>query len=356
VALSLATVVASLPAAGFQADASLQALLVEYTMARSGPPGIAVALVTPRDVRFFSQGRADAKATAVGPDTGFEIGSVTKTMAAYLAVDAAARGQLQLDDALQRLLPPNTPRLAYQDREVRLIDLLTHTSGLPRLPPNLRFWTLLSPDPYAEYDEKRLLESLARPTLQRPANGAASYSNYGFGLAGYAITREEGGYAAALKRRIAIPLGMFDTYVAEPGATSQRMATGYGGLMRRATGYWHFTALAGAGGVRSTPRDMARYVQALLGSKGPLADALAKMREPRAPAGIPDTQVGLAWLTTQIGTRSIVWHNGMTGGFASMVAIDPATSEGVVVLANAAISMDALGFQILGVDSAAAPR
>lgn len=225
--VALATVCAAFPAVAFLGDAAVRALLVERTSSSTGPPGIAVALVTPHAVRFLVQGRADAGGTAINPDTGFEIGSVTKTMTAYLAVDAVTRGRLGLDDPLQRILPQGAPRVSRLDGDIRLIDLLTHTSGLPRLPPNLGPWGLFNKDPYADYDETRL-------------------------------------------------------------------------------------------GKRS--------------------------------------RVGLAWLTTRIGTRSIVWHNGMTGGFASMLAIDPATSQGVVVLANAAISMDALAFQILGIRAEEASR
>ena len=346
VGVTLVAVAACTPAAGFLDDTALRALLAEHTSAQGGPPGIAVALVTPAEVRFFCHGRADAQGTTIGPDTGFEIGSLTKTMTAFLAVEAAARGRLRLDDPLQRLLPPGAPRVARLDGDIRLVELLTHTSGLPRMPPNFRRWNLFSADPYVDYDETWLLESLARPLTERPLMREVSYSNYGFGLAGYAITREDGGYAAALNRRILEPLGMSRTHVAEPGAASTGMATGHDG-QHRVAGYWRFLALAGAGGVRSTARDMSRYVQALLGASPPWADAFATMRKPRASVG-KRSHIGLAWFTTAFGARSIVWHNGMTGGFATMVAIDPAASEAVVVLANAAVSMDDLGFQVLG--------
>jgi D-alanyl-D-alanine-carboxypeptidase/D-alanyl-D-alanine-endopeptidase len=64
-------------------------------------------------------------------DSSFEIGSVTKTMTATLVALLAADGQLRLDDEVGRWLS------AGANGRITVRQLATHTSGLPRLPPNL---------------------------------------------------------------------------------------------------------------------------------------------------------------------------------------------------------------------------
>jgi CubicO group peptidase (beta-lactamase class C family) len=51
---------------------------------------------------------------------------------------------------------------------------------------------------------------------------------------------------------------------------------------------------------------------------------------------IPGGQIGLAWHHARRGHRTTIWHNGMTGGFSAMIALDPARRLAVAVLANSA--------------------
>jgi serine-type D-Ala-D-Ala carboxypeptidase/endopeptidase len=57
-------------------------------------------------------------------------------------------------------------------------------------------------------------------------------------------------------------------------------------------------------------------------------------------------RIGLAWHIMGE-SRTIVWHNGQTGGFASMMAFDPAAAEGVVVLSNASIGVDDIALHLV---------
>ena len=82
-------------------------------------------------------------------------------------------------------------------------------------------------------------------------------------------------------------------------------------------------------------------------SSSPLAAAWKLVETPQADGPSPSLRMGLAWHVATREGRSIVWHNGQTGGFATMVAFDPAAREGVVVMSNAAIGVDDLAFHIL---------
>ncbi|HEY1001691.1 MAG TPA: serine hydrolase domain-containing protein [Streptosporangiaceae bacterium] len=108
------------------------------------------------------------------------------------------------------------------------------------------------------------------------------------------------------------------------------------------------THTAGAGGLYSTAADLARFLYACLlavlaapgtpaapdtalEALGPAIRATLTSRRP-----IPGGQIGLAWHLARRGDHTIAWHNGMTGGFSAMIALDPARRLGVAAFANSA--------------------
>ena len=57
---------------------------------------------------------------------------------------------------------------------------------------------------------------------------------------------------------------------------------------------------------------------------------------------VKDTlSIGLGWHITQDeDERRIIWHNGATNGFASIIGFDPEANQGVVVLTNSMMLVD----------------
>src|SRR5262245_46769538 len=91
-----------------------------------------------------------------GP-TVHEIGSSSKVFTGLLLADAVERGLVSLDDPVQKLLPDGRRVPASAGQPIRLRDLTTHTSGLPRLLPG----PVPDPaDPYAHLTPERLLAGL----------------------------------------------------------------------------------------------------------------------------------------------------------------------------------------------------
>jgi hypothetical protein len=106
---------------------------------------------------------------------------------------------------------------------------------------------------------------------------------------------------------------------------------------------WDFGELGGAGALRSSASDMARYLAANMGLiETPLAEAFALTHAERPEIG--DT--GLAWHFAGQ-TEHVVWHNGRTGGYASFVGFVPDKKRGVVLLSNSSASLDDLGLHLL---------
>ena len=310
-------------------------------------PSLAWAVVTGREAATGGAGGA-------GPRTIFQIGSVTKVFTALLLADMAERGEVRLSDPAAAYLPGAEAGIS----QVTLADLATHTSGLPRLPRGLRRFALLSPrDPYSRYPQAQLVRAARRALRAAPGGIGYAYSNFGYGLLGYLLGQAAGsGYETLVATRVCGPLGLPDTTFEVPAASRERKAQGH--QRGRPAPDWHLGPLAAAGALYSTAADLARFLQALLAtppapahpSAAPpvppavlepavlepvvLEPAIRATLIPRQP--IPGGQISLAWHHTRLGDHTVIWHNGMTGGFSAMVAFDPARSLGVAALANTA--------------------
>jgi CubicO group peptidase (beta-lactamase class C family) len=148
-------------------------------------------------------------------------------------------------------------------------------------------------------------------------------------------------YETLVTTRVCGPLGLADTTFGVPGPSRDRKAQGHKG--GRPVPDWRMGALAGAGALYSTAADLARFLQACLAASsgsapdGALASAIRATLTPHQP--IPGGEIGLAWHHTRRGDHSIIWHNGMTGGFSAMIAFEPVRNLGVAALANTAGSL-----------------
>src|SRR5262245_48042338 len=87
--------------------------------------------------RIVSYGDPGPDARPLASDTIFEIGSITKAFTGILLAEMAARGEVDPDAPARRYAPPGLLLPTRAGREITLLDLATHRSGLPRLPSNL---------------------------------------------------------------------------------------------------------------------------------------------------------------------------------------------------------------------------
>jgi CubicO group peptidase (beta-lactamase class C family) len=315
--------------------------------------GIVVGLVGPGGESYAGAGVLQlGKPEPVDPDTIFEIGSITKSFTGVLLSDMVKRGEVKLDDPVRKYLPANVTLPREPEREITLVDLATHRSALPRLPGNI------SPadpdDPYVDYTAERLYEFLGAYKPTRGIGVAYEYSNLGMGLLGHALSRAaKSDYATLVRQRITTPLGMKSTSIQVDPAAAKRVATGYeesaGKLVPAKPWTWRETSvLMGAAALRSTARDMIRYVAATAGfSDSKLKPVLADSYVRRADGKSNEMDVGLAWHLKNSQERVIVWHNGATGGFHSYCAFDRAMNVGVVVLSNSTGDIDDIGLHLL---------
>lgn len=293
-------------------------------------------------------------ATPTG-STLFEIGSISKVFTSLLLAVAVTQGEVSLDAPVRELLPAGTRVPQRDGREITLVDLATHRSGLPRSPvPVLQEIAIVARgggNPYV-LDAARLLEVLGRTSLRRaPGTSRLAYSNFGAGLLGVALVRAAGAstYGELVQARICGPLGLADTVPLEQviGDEDREVRLAYGhGWRRRPVAHWTLSGLAGAGALLSTADDLVAFLRAQLRPEDtPLGEAIALTQQRRG--GGRRFGIGLGWLQTPTKAGNLLWHNGGTGGFRSFAGMVPAAGTGVVVLANSTRSVDRAALELL---------
>ncbi len=231
------------PVGAEELEAVLDRDLAQARMAGSGVlapgtgAGAAVGVVHHGVRRIFAYGTAK-------PDSIFEIGSISKTFTGLLLAQMVAEEKVAWGEPLRSLLPPGTVARPA-GREIILLDLATHRSGLPPWPDNLKPADQVSP--FASYGAADLYAALSKHGVARTPNASFEYSNFGFSLLAQALANRAGtSYPDSLRQQITGPLGLQDTVVALSAEQQSRFLPGYNMRHRPIPG-WDMDAMAGAG-------------------------------------------------------------------------------------------------------------
>jgi CubicO group peptidase (beta-lactamase class C family) len=330
-------------------DAEIRAILADRIDTLHQGVGIVVGIIDANGRRFVSYGNFSVKdQRPVGSDTVFEIGSTTKVFTSAILADMVQRGEVSLDDPVAKYLPTDVKMPQRGGKQITLIDLATHTSGLPRMPPN--FAPKDIDNPYADYTVANLFHFLSSYELTRDIGSKFEYSNLGVGLLGQALARRAGmDYEALVRARVTGPLKMENTRIALSPEMKSRLAVGHNEA-RQPAANWDLPTFAGAGALRSDARDMLTFIAANLGYvESPLGPAMAAMTKVRRPGNGPQSDIALAWIAAKREGRVIYWHNGGTGGYRSFFGYDPKSRVGVVLLSNMSTrtGVDDIGLHLL---------
>ena len=279
-------------------------------------------------------------------DSIFEIGSITKVFTTTLLLDMADRGLVKLDDPIAKYLPSSVRVPSRNGRQITLVDLATHTSGLPRLMTNLK--PADPGNPYGSYTVEQLYAFLSNHELARDIGAQYEYSNVGMGLLGHVLALRAGkDYEEVVAERILRPLGMTHTGITMSPWMTQHLAVGHN-VAGAPVPSWDVRTIAGAGALRSTLTDMLTFARANLNPKaGKLQALMQEAHRARHATGRPGLSVGLGWHIREADGRTIVWHNGGTGGYRTWLGFDAAHATAAVVLTNSAHGADDLGIELV---------
>lgn len=335
--------------AAMPSDTEIRQILVDRIDTYHQGVGIVVGVIDPSGRRVIAYGKSDKDAAlTLDGKTEFEIGSMTKVFTSLILSDMVQHGEVALDDPVAKYLPAGVKVPERGGRSITLVDLATHTSGLPRMPGN--FAPKDPGNPYADYSVDQLYRFLSSYQLTRDIGSQFEYSNLGVGLLGIALSRRANtDYETLVKTRICDVLGMNDTRIQLSPDMKSRLAIGHGADLKPVEN-WDLPTFAGAGALRSTANDMLTFLAANLGyTKSSLSPDMAQQLKVRRPAENLQTQIALGWLITSRNGHQIMWHNGGTGGYRSYMGFDPDRHVGVVVLSNTSneLGVDDIGMHLL---------
>jgi serine-type D-Ala-D-Ala carboxypeptidase/endopeptidase len=327
-------------------DAEIAAAIQSRVEAKKAV-GMVVATIEPdgsSSVAAF--GNAGPGARPLDADSVFEIGSITKVFTAILLADMADRGEVKLDDPVAMHLPADVRIPERNGRKITLLDLSTQSSGLPRMPDNLRPSNFSNP--YADYTVAQMFDFLGRYQLTRDVGAEFEYSNLGVGLLGHALSRRAGqSYEALVRERILNPLDMDHTGITLTPWMVEHLARGHT-ASGAVTSNWDIPTFAGSGALRSTMTDMLKFARANLEpGGGRLQRVMQQTHMVRRSMGRDDQSIGMNWVINRTKGKEVVWHNGGTGGYRTWLGFDKARKVAAIVLTNSVTSNDDLGLELV---------
>ncbi|QOR36089.1 beta-lactamase family protein [Clostridium sp. 'deep sea'] len=304
--------------------------------------GMSVAIIKDGNVAYLNYGKTSVDVEKVTKNTIYEIASLSKPFAGSLLAFESLQGKVSLDDSVNKYAD-YLKSYEYKDSVMTLKHLATHSSGLPRMPRN---WSS-GPNPYKNYTKEKLITFLSKNTLHRKPGTLYEYSNLGFGLLGCILEDVEGcTYEDLLKKNIFDPLNMKSTAIYLSEQLQARKALPY--LTGSTKGYeWDFDALKACAGIKSSTRDLARFIAANLGQIE-CDEELQKAFDLAKEVHFSGKQtIGLGWRLAKVKNKTIHEHDGLASGYTSYYALDIENGFGVVVLCNSADGVIDLGTSLM---------
>jgi CubicO group peptidase (beta-lactamase class C family) len=305
-------------------------------------PGMTVAIVHDHDLVYKqAAGFTDLQnQVAAKVDSKFPIMSVTKTFTATMFMQLVEQGKVGLNDDVKKYIPEYKVQSDFKGTgPTTLLQLATHTSGLPRNSPadtaltfSFERWMITGGtnpvQPFAT--NKEILQSLQFMKLDFPPydfihQNDRHYSNLGYTLLGIAIERAaKTSYTKYVNDNILAPLNMKQSgFLTEAGIGNQ-LAKGYREEKKNGkfieVPFFEVNAALYPGGIYSTAPDMIKYIIAQFDN-----DQLLK----------PDTrrmmrQFKIGWKPAY----PYVLHEGGFPGHRSIVVFNPESKIGWVILTN----------------------
>jgi len=304
-----------------------------------GVPGLVLGAI--RNGETAVAGFAEVSGKKPDGDTMMRIGSISKVFTGATLASLVADGTVKLTDPLQKHLDWGITVPSRDGHVIRVIDLATHTSGLPREVERE------SPDDplTAEVYAKALA---ADPLLFAPGTGGL-YSNFAFDVLSAALGSAAGKpYADVLKQRVLDPAGLKDTVCALRPGDKERLMQGHNFDGSAQPHVPSTPIMAGASALYSTPNDILKWLGWHMdrlstdNAEMRLVDHAAYVfRDQLSPVfGFDESghmnAMGLGWIIMEAeGSRPLILQK--AGGFEGMLlycAFAPSKNIGAFVAIN----------------------
>lgn len=308
-----------------------QGLSLDQARATLHVPSVGVALI---DGGRLAWTRAWGDGTS--ERTLYQAASLSKLVAAVAALRLVDQGRLDLDRDVNADLRawhvPATPLTA--GHPVTLRGLLSMTAGI-------------SVPGYPGYAPGAALPTLAQILDGAPPANSAPVrvegrpgSRYAYSGGGYEIVQalveaKAGPFAAALRDLVFAPAGMNDSLFAQPlpDALGGRAARGHDGGGAELPGGWRVIPELAAGGLWSTPTDLARLLLEIVRAFRGETHALIRRRSAQAMLTAQNGgPYGLGGAVAGTGRALVLMKRGQNIGYQSYMLVFPRTGQGIVIM------------------------
>jgi D-alanyl-D-alanine-carboxypeptidase/D-alanyl-D-alanine-endopeptidase len=337
--VSLAAIRAGQNPRDLRNDSEIRRLVTERIKALGGEQsgvGIVVGTISSEGRKIISAGeRSLDDPHPPDGDTVFEIGSVTKVFTALLLAEMAEKNEVGLNNPVAKYLPAGFKVPTGNGKTISLLDLATHTSGLPFMPNESAISNDSTP---AKYSTADLCRFVATCELRSSVGEKWEYSNIGYWLLSEALAGRAGlDYESVLWKRVITPLGLTNTAFVLSPKMKANFAAGHNAVLQSAPPISTlpiYSIMPAAGGLYSTANDLLSLLAVAMGYEhSPLDGAIRLTWNTRRPMSRGSEQA-LGWTIIREQNSMLIVHDGGTFGYATSIAWDPVRRVGVVVLSN----------------------
>ncbi len=312
-------------------------------------PGFIIGIVVQDSSFIYSYGTI-TKDSLVKPknNTLFEVGGMTKVFTASLVQLLVEEGKMHYDSCLNNYFPEKYRNPLTKD--LKIIDLITHTSGLPRMPLEFGTKELEDNNPYAHYSAKDLMDFYKDYYFDKKTKKEYLHSHVNFALLEKAIEcTTKVSYEKNLIANILHPAGMKDSGFFLSKEQQSRLAQGYS-IAGKETPFWKFQSFKGSEGLKTSVEDLLEFAKLQLGQKNiDLYQSLKPTHEIYCKTGVTKfARMAKGWhVLKNKKYHDVVAHSGTTSGHRSFIGFVKETQTAVIVLSNSEHGMGGLGYLIL---------
>lgn len=304
-------------------------------------PGIAIAIIE-NDEIILQKGYGYANISqeiSVTETTGFNIGSISKTVAAWGVLKLVQEGKIDLDDPAEKYLTRwHLPESEFDSDKVTIRRLLSHTAGL-----SLHGYPGWSPEdklPTIEESLNGINNGPGRVEIIMEPGTNWKYSGGGFSVLQLIIEEvTDQKFENYIQREILNPLGMTNSsYTIDEKIlkSSSQEHDVFGEVID----FELFTAQAAAG-LHTTIKDFTKFAQASLyasekNRKYQQILSTTSLKQMMEPAPASNGYYGLGYQIDSIQGTSMTLrgHGGANAGWHALLRVNPVTNDGFIVITN----------------------
>ena len=300
--------------------------VIEPSMTSDAIPGMALAVRYGEETFLLSYGMANTQTgEPITPDTIFDLASITKVFTSTELALLVQKGHMRLNDSIVKFMPDLSKKERAIDK-VTLWELATHTSALPRTAPPL--------NNNKEYTFQDVEAYMDKWTPEYPTGTKYVYSNLAFDILGDALSiAAHQPYETLIEKDILQPLGMNSTEFQVPNKLKKRYSKGY--VNNQSVPHLEDKEWPASGALRSTARDMLKFLDANMQLHGPKELVNAMQFAQKEDFKVNDYMtLGLGWQRIKTNGLLIIDKNGDFPGFSTYIGMVPEKKAGVVVLIN----------------------